>query len=370
MSDHIEADQTFFQHIRAELSRLRLLLTAQDVRYDPTFLAQLRDAMSRLIGQLESQFRGRYALIGLSDTTAEPAFRSFYDQLQQAGEAIDALQSPITRQHMTAISERLVRSQDYLDTFIRMHNQLPHPGDPAIPQDDPVYIPEQQEWYPHDLPLLEDIAPTQALRYQPDINVVLMTVTEVEFGAVLHKLDPWPGSTAILQVSIDNETYYLGRFGTQPAVVTTSRMGSVRAGGATHATDRACQLWRPRAVLMIGIAFGANPSTQRIGDVLVADQLINYEPQRVGSPEAFRGDPILSAPGLVNRFQQPIPGRSYDQTKFNVGTLLARCSLVRNSLTIPYSRPGCSSSSIKPSVVRWKVLGSPHRRSITTPPGF
>jgi len=173
----------------------------------------------------------------------------------------------------------------------------------SVPDHDPIYALEDQEWYPRDFPRTKDITPEEALRYQPDIDVVLITVNDAEFRAVMHQLKPLPSRRIILQVAIENETYYLGKFGSQRAVVTTCRMGSSRSGGATHVTDRACRIWLPRAVLMTGVAFGADPKTQQIGDVLVADQIINYEPERVGSTSQFRGDPIVSAPGLLSRFQ-------------------------------------------------------------------
>jgi nucleoside phosphorylase len=57
---------------------------------------------------------------------------------------------------------------------------------------------------------------------------------------------------------------------------------------------------------MVGIAFGADRTKQRMGDVLVAQQLIIYEPQRVGAHETiYRGARPESDPTLRNRFKNP-----------------------------------------------------------------
>jgi nucleoside phosphorylase len=54
---------------------------------------------------------------------------------------------------------------------------------------------------------------------------------------------------------------------------------------------------------MVGIAFGRDSSEQRIADVLVASQIISYEPQRVGEGQIVQRGPIPPVdPTLLNRF--------------------------------------------------------------------
>jgi nucleoside phosphorylase len=55
---------------------------------------------------------------------------------------------------------------------------------------------------------------------------------------------------------------------------------------------------------MVGIAFGKDPSKQKVADVLVASQVISYEPQRVGDTQTVPRGPITPTnPTLLNRFE-------------------------------------------------------------------
>jgi nucleoside phosphorylase len=165
------------------------------------------------------------------------------------------------------------------------------------------------------------------------IDIVLFTAAEPEFEAVLRYLESFPMRNAILKGFAEQETYYLGKFGSCLAAVTKCRMGSFESGSATLATEHALRVWRPRAVLMVGIAFGKDSTKQKIADVLVASQVISYEPQRIGEKEPIQRGPIIPAnPTLLNRFEN-VPGWSFfrpDCSKCDrhVGPLLSGEKLV------------------------------------------
>src|SRR5439155_18032292 len=60
-------------------------------------------------------------------------------------------------------------------------------------------------------------------------------------------------------------------------------------------------------VIMVGIAFGAAPQSQNIGDILVSEQIIEIE-QVVSGPKGepiiiSRGDKALASPRLIKRFK-------------------------------------------------------------------
>ncbi|OLT61157.1 5'-methylthioadenosine/S-adenosylhomocysteine nucleosidase family protein [Moorena bouillonii] len=132
-----------------------------------------------------------------------------------------------------------------------------------------------------------------------------MTVTDVEKGSVLELLKPYPRRKKVLQVFCESEIYYLGKFGAFKTVVSKCRMGSMGQNSAILATEQALRKWNPRAILMVGIAFGKDGQKQNIGDVLVASQIISYEPQRVGENEEiiYRGSHPPSNTTLLNRFE-------------------------------------------------------------------
>jgi nucleoside phosphorylase len=131
-----------------------------------------------------------------------------------------------------------------------------------------------------------------------------VTATDPEVESVLRLLEPHPRQRAILKGFVEHETYYLGRFGVCLAAVTKCRMGSLDPGAATLATQHAQRVWRPKAVVMVGIAMGKNPAKQKIADVLVASQVISYEPQRVSEQQVVPRGPLTPASTtLLNRFE-------------------------------------------------------------------
>ena len=137
-----------------------------------------------------------------------------------------------------------------------------------------------------------------------EIDIVLVTATDPEVEAVLRLLKPYPRQRAILKGFVEQETYYLGRFGACLAAVTKCRTGSLDSGAATLATQHAQRVWRPKALVMVGIALGNDPAKQKIADVLVASQVISYEPQRVGEKQVVSRGPITpTSTTLLNRFE-------------------------------------------------------------------
>ena len=83
-------------------------------------------------------------------------------------------------------------------------------------------------------------------------------------------------------------------------------MGTQGATGSTLSSHALIRLWRPKALVMPGIAFGTDRGRHRPGDVLVAQHLIPYEAQRLGSSIQYR-NPIPVASGvLLNRFRNTL----------------------------------------------------------------
>lgn len=165
------------------------------------------------------------------------------------------------------------------------------------------YVAEEQAWYPARFPAVANVTGEPLARLQNEIEVVVMVATEVELRATLNKLEPLPRRKHILRTYIGAETYYLGQFGLYKTAVTRCRMGSGGEGASTLATNSAIRNWKPRAIIMPGIAFGKSPSKQKIADVLVASQIIPYENQRRGTQKIiFRAAIPPSNATLQNRF--------------------------------------------------------------------
>ena len=170
--------------------------------------------------------------------------------------------------------------------------------DPELPS----YCPEDQPWHGA-LPRVTEVASKGLLSLAGQIDVVLFTATDIELHAALRQLEPLTRRKALLKGFAEQETYYLGTLGTCQVAVTKCRMGSVGSGSAELATQHAIRIWWPRAVIMAGIAFGKDAAKQRIADVLVANEIIPYEPQRVGEARTVRrGATVPVSTTLLNRF--------------------------------------------------------------------
>ncbi|MUH00836.1 hypothetical protein F7734_54635 [Scytonema sp. UIC 10036] len=162
---------------------------------------------------------------------------------------------------------------------------------------------EKQSWYAPNLPETQEIDENQCQSLKQEIDVVIMTATDVELKAVAKLLKPYPRKKKVFLAYVGPETYYLGKFGEYKTVVTKCRMGSIGEGSVILATEQAQRLWSPRAMIMVGIAFGKDPNKQKIADVLVASQIISYEQQRVGEEIVYRGSIPPSNTTLLNRFE-------------------------------------------------------------------
>ncbi len=88
-----------------------------------------------------------------------------------------------------------------------------------------------------------------------------------------------------------------------------SEMGSGGPSGATLTIEEGIRLLNPSAVIMVGIAFGISEEKQSVGDILVSQQLIPYELQRVGTnsknePEIYlRDDRPSASTRMLQRFK-------------------------------------------------------------------
>jgi nucleoside phosphorylase len=128
-------------------------------------------------------------------------------------------------------------------------------------------------------------SPIKSIRFDdldpiPAIAFAIVTAVDIERDEMLAVMHPLDGGEAILKVGTPEGTSYLGRCGRYPCVLVVSDPGSVGRGGSALTVSDALARWRPYAALMVGIAFGADPTKQKIGDVLVSTQVIPYEPQR------------------------------------------------------------------------------------------
>jgi nucleoside phosphorylase len=117
------------------------------------------------------------------------------------------------------------------------------------------------------------------------VDFVIVTPLAEERDAVLARL---PGQRKLPPSEHDIRTYYAAEVPVlfpdstvaqySVIVLPLARMGNT---DATSATSDAIRRWQPRYVLLVGIAGGVQKAGVNLGDVLLADQVADYERQKV-----------------------------------------------------------------------------------------
>ncbi len=142
-------------------------------------------------------------------------------------------------------------------------------------------------------PVLKPKAKTSIKRKQ-GCTILVVTPLEEERDAVLEHL---AGVKRVSPNNSDVRVYYRGRLwfssgrrrGYDVVVLCLLEMGRVDAAAAVVS---AINRWKPRGVLAVGIAGGFRDQVD-LGDVLIADQIIDYEAQKVrgrSSETRYRSD--------------------------------------------------------------------------------
>jgi hypothetical protein len=86
-----------------------------------------------------------------------------------------------------------------------------------------------------------------ALSHRGEIEVLLVTATDIETIGVVNEFIPLPGFNGTILTHYANHTYLLGGFGAFNCVHVQCVMGNRDSGSAMSATKEAIQLWAPRA---------------------------------------------------------------------------------------------------------------------------
>ncbi|MGB0564690.1 MAG: hypothetical protein ACPGVO_23265, partial [Spirulinaceae cyanobacterium] len=135
-----------------------------------------------------------------------------------------------------------------------------------------------------------------------------MTATRVESSAVIQVFQSITGQETKLRFKGGQGYFELGHIHKKRVVLIQSEMGSGTLGGSTQAVSKAIAAFSPEAVIMVGIAFGISEQKQKIGDVLISQQLRPYELQRVGMAAEqqqiiLRDDKPRASPQLMSLFK-------------------------------------------------------------------
>jgi len=132
-------------------------------------------------------------------------------------------------------------------------------------------------------------------------EVLMVTATSVESRAVIDAFAELTGQPA-RPVSVEDRVYHdLGQIQGARVMLALTEMGSGGLGASQQTVQKGIAALQPKAVMLVGIAFGVDERKQAIGDVLVSRQLLLYESQRIGEGKIIpRGDKPHASPWLLN----------------------------------------------------------------------
>lgn len=135
-------------------------------------------------------------------------------------------------------------------------------------------------------------------------KLLIVAVTDVERDVLFKKLTPIDGENQVLQLPHNSNTYYIGKLGIQEVTVLIVGMGAVSRDSTMNKITEAIDLLKPKALIMVGIAFGMDKTKQKIGDVLISQRIIAYEPQKLKEKNViYRGDATSSGKILFDRLK-------------------------------------------------------------------
>lgn len=137
-------------------------------------------------------------------------------------------------------------------------------------------------------------------------KLLLLTATQVETKSLLNTFEQVLGPRAAPLFGEHTTYFRLGVAHGCDVYLAQSDAGSIGPGGSMLTTYDALRFLDPALVIMAGIAFGARPAEQQVGDILVSRQVVAYESQRVGGPGTPsrlvpRGDRVSASPRLLDR---------------------------------------------------------------------
>jgi nucleoside phosphorylase len=196
------------------------------------------------------------------------------------------------------------------------------------------YDPEEQEWYPTDPPELKDASFKDLKSGQKRPDLLILVATPIELRATLRLLKPMLRKNSIWRVKRKKQTYYLGTCGCFSAALTMCAMGSIGRDAAITTAKDALNIWKPRAVVMLGYAMGRSRHKQRIADVLVSETIVPYETVREGQERIPRASHPLSGKGLLDAFRNA-QGWKFERPdreacRMQIGAILSGEKLVDN----------------------------------------
>lgn len=167
-------------------------------------------------------------------------------------------------------------------------------------------------------------------------DIVIITALNKEKDAILNYVETSE------EIKIKSRIYYKATISSKDkgsnwnvVILCLSQMGNVEA---SIATTQAIDEWNPRYIMLVGIAAGIKGDNQFLGDIVVAEQIVGYEPGK------------LTDKGVKRRYDVLRPANILLQAARNL-------SLQQWVFSIKSKRPDGSSDRVNP-LVHFGVVAS------------
>lgn len=138
-------------------------------------------------------------------------------------------------------------------------------------------------------------------------TIAIIAVTNTEMKSLIKTIKKTLKKIVIVDRVVENpqKLVYHEVLGYDKRItLVQSGMGLSGQNGIINTLNNVFACLNPKTVFMVGIAFGANPKKQKIGDILVSKQVWNYEPSKLQEDKIIpRGDKISASTFLLQLFQ-------------------------------------------------------------------
>ncbi len=172
-------------------------------------------------------------------------------------------------------------------------------------------------------------------------DILIITATDLETKYLFDKITPLPKEEKLLIATIGSHTYTIGQLGYFAIIHVQCEPGAVMSNASMLTTKDAVDFWKPKIVIMVGIAFGMNSKEDNIGDVLVSNKICSYEVKKIttnenGEKEEIQRSTIAEAGNILrDRFKNL--GRDWEhsladgsKSKILVGQIVSGEKLINN----------------------------------------
>ena len=163
--------------------------------------------------------------------------------------------------------------------------------------DDP---PDVSEWCPPMWDIaIDEVDYTKEL--VADVNIILVTATETEYRAVMGTSTKIEGSQGYTQV-VKDVTFNLIMYGSHKVAIIRTGQGPYNTSDMLH---KIREVINAQYVIAIGICYGMKEGKTKLGDVIVAESIMDTSNRRaLGNKAPVRPDGCRCGAELSNIFQQ------------------------------------------------------------------